>query len=95
MSASQNPTNTAIMSVTGADHTGIVAAVATRLAQKKVNILNISQTLMGPYFTMILQVDLGELTVADLQEAMSGVSEEQAMEIRVQSEAIFAAINRI
>ena len=46
----------AIVTVTGIDHTGIVAAVAQALAELDTNILNMSQTLMGDYFTMILSL---------------------------------------
>ena len=42
----------AIMTVTGIDHTGIIAAVANACAAQNANITNVSQTLMGSYFTM-------------------------------------------
>ena len=50
----------AIMTVTGPDHTGIIAAVSTALAELKVNILDVSQTIMDNYFTMILRVELDD-----------------------------------
>ena len=87
----------AIMTVTGLDHTGIIAAVATGLAEKKANITNVSQTLMGDYFTMILQVDFeeAETPLAKLQDAMRLVGEAQGLEIRIQSEAIFNAMHKL
>ena len=87
----------AIMTVTGLDHTGIIAAVATGLAEKKANITNVSQTLMGDYFTMILQVDFeeAETPLAQLQAAMRLVGEAQGLEIRIQSEAIFNAMHKL
>ena len=87
----------AIMTVTGLDHAGIIAAVATGLAEKKANITNVSQTLMGDYFTMILQVDFEETEtpLAQLQDAMRLVGEAQGLEIRIQSEAIFNAMHKL
>lgn len=85
------------MTVTGLDHTGIIAAVAVALAEKEANITNVSQTLMGEYFTMILQVDFDEhvTPLSDLQNAMTHVGQRQGLEIRIQSEAIFNAMHRL
>lgn len=87
----------AIMTVTGLDHTGIVAAVATRLRDVDANITNISQTIMGDYFTMILQVEFDgdATTLQGIQDAMKPVEEEQKLKIRLQSEAIFRAMHEL
>ena len=47
----------AIMTVIGADCIGIVAQVSTLLAAMKVNILDMSQTIMDGLFTMTMLVD--------------------------------------
>lgn len=87
----------AIMTVTGADHTGIIAAVTTSLAEADVNILDVSQTLMADFFTMILRIEFDEssLNIQDLQSRIDGVAEQQRLVIRVQSEALFTAVNEI
>ncbi|GEM_PF-31253 len=87
----------AIMTVTGQDHTGIIAAVSTALAELDVNIHNVSQTIMDKWFTMILHVgfDDSALTIADIQERMTSVEKEQGLVIRIQSEALFSAVNDI
>lgn len=86
----------AIMTVTGIDHTGIIAAVATALAARDVNILNVSQTLMGQYFTMIMQLELDEaVSIPDLQHHMQSVAEEQKLQIRIQSETIFHEMHKL
>lgn len=87
----------AIMTVTGADHTGIIAAVTTALAEQEVNILDVSQTIMDNYFTMILRVDFDEQThdISALQERMAEVEKAQGLVIRIQSEALFTAVNEI
>lgn len=86
-----------IMTVTGLDHTGIIAAVATKLAELSANITNVSQTIMGDYFTMILQVefDAETITLDELQEAMKSVEEAEKLQIRLQSEAIFRAMHEL
>ncbi|MCQ9342839.1 ACT domain-containing protein [Corynebacterium sp. 153RC1] len=87
----------AIMTVTGVDHTGIIAAVSTACAEMNVNIHNVSQTLMGEYFTMILHVafDEAEVDIATIQERMDAVGEQEQLVIRIQSQAIFDAMNVI
>ncbi|MBP3087642.1 ACT domain-containing protein [Corynebacterium sp. sy017] len=87
----------AIMTVTGADHTGIIAAVATACAELNVNINNVSQTLMDGYFTMILHVSFDEATtdISDIQEKMAKVEQQERLVIRIQSQEIFDAMNSI
>ena len=87
----------AIMTVTGIDHTGIIAAVANACAAQKANITNVSQTLMGSYFTMIMQLELDDAptSLTNLQEAMTVVEKSQNLEIRVQSEAIFNVMHTL
>ncbi|MBC3185534.1 ACT domain-containing protein [Corynebacterium sp. zg-331] len=87
----------AIMTVTGQDHTGIIAAVTSALARQNINILDVSQTLMDRWFTMILRVEFDEATrgIAAIQNEMAAVEREQCLTIRVQSEALFSAVNEI
>ena len=87
----------AIMTVTGMDHTGIIAAVSTALAELDVNILNVSQTIMDDYFTMILHVriDDSQHGIADVQDRMAEVEKQEKLVIRVQSEAIFSAMHDV
>ncbi|AJI78887.1 MULTISPECIES: ACT domain-containing protein [Corynebacterium] len=87
----------AIMTVTGADSTGIIASVTTALAELNVNIIDVSQTLMSGYFTMILRVEFAEniVSIQEIQERMNTVGESINQSIRVQSEALFTAMNEI
>lgn len=87
----------AIMTVTGLDHTGIIAALSTALAELDVNILNVSQTIMDDYFTMILHVriDDSQHGIADVQDRMAEVEKQEKLVIRVQSEAIFSAMHDV
>lgn len=87
----------AIMTVTGIDHVGIIAAAATACAELNINIHNVSQTLMDDYFTMILHVafDESEVDITTIQEKMTEVGEREKLVIRIQSQAIFDAMNII
>ncbi|MDO4253497.1 MAG: ACT domain-containing protein [Rothia sp. (in: high G+C Gram-positive bacteria)] len=86
-----------ILTVTGHDHEGIVAAVAGKLAEHRVNIINISQTLMDQYFTMIMQAsfDDSQQSIQQLQEALEQVAQQEKLQIRIQSEAIFDAMHTL
>lgn len=86
-----------ILTVTGIDHEGIIAAVTATLAERKVNVLDVSQTIMGEFFTMIMHCSFDEeqQNLIDLQEAMVGVEHEQKVQIRIQAESIFKAMHTI
>ncbi len=86
----------AIMTVTGRDHTGIIAAVSTACADLSINIRNVSQTIMDKWFTMILHVELpDDLDVTAVDERMALVEDEQKLVITIQSQAIFDAMHHI
>ncbi|EFG82385.1 ACT domain protein [Corynebacterium ammoniagenes DSM 20306] len=87
----------AIMTVTGADRTGIIAQVTTALAELNVNIVDVSQTLMSGYFTMILRVEIldSEVSIQKIQDHMKPVEEKTQQVIRIQSEDLFTAMNEI
>ena len=87
----------AIVTVVGKDQVGIIAAVANMLAQYNVNILDISQTVMQGYFTMMMVVDVSaaNLPVADLAARMEQIGKERDLSIRLQREDIFEAMHRI
>jgi ACT domain-containing protein len=86
----------AIITVTGRDHTGIIAAVSTACADLGINIRNVSQTIMDDWFTMILHVELPDaLPVTDVNTRMSAVEQAEKLVITVQSQAIFDAMHEI
>ena len=87
----------AIVTVVGKDQVGIIAAVCVKLAEFNVNVLDISQTVMQGYFTMMMAVDVSESSVplADLSRNMEEAGNEMGLSIRVQREDIFEAMHRI
>lgn len=87
----------AIVTVIGKDQVGITAAVCAMLAQHNINILDINQTILQEYFTMVMLVDLSacELSIGELSDIMSKAGEERGLSIRIQREDIFNAMHRI
>ncbi len=86
----------AIITVTGVDHTGIVAGISSVLADFNVNILDITQTIMGDIFVMVLLVDISGLE--DVTPLVSKLSEEgDSLKVKVsfEREEIFRMMHRI
>ncbi len=87
----------AVVTVVGKDKTGIIAKISTFLAEKEINILDISQTILDKYFTMIMLVDLSAASVklADLAEECRVLGENIGMSIHVQHEDIFNTMHNV
>jgi ACT domain-containing protein len=87
----------ALISVTGHDATGIIASVATKLSEMKINILDISQTILGGYFTMMMVVDLdgANMPFEQIDAALQPVRDKLQMAIHMQRMDIFDAMHRI
>ena len=87
----------AIVTVVGKDRVGIIAQFCTTLAAYQVNVLDISQTVMQGYFTMMMAVEVSECTIplAQLCDAMEEAGKEMGLSIKVQREDIFQAMHRI
>jgi len=86
-----------IITVIGQDKVGIIANVSRILADEKINISDISQTILQDYFTMTMLTEMPEqcYSIGDLQTKLNALGEEMGLEIRVQHEAIFDAMHRI
>ena len=87
----------AIVTVLGSDRVGIIARVSALLAQREVNILDINQTVMQEYFTMVMMVDVGGCNVPfeTLKADLLALGEELGMRIHAQHQDIFDAMHRI
>jgi ACT domain-containing protein len=79
------------------DKVGIVAKISGLLARHNVNIIDISQTLMGDLFTMIMLVDLekADLSLEALSKRLETLSKRIGIQIIVQHERIFRFMHRI
>ncbi|HAG70177.1 MAG TPA: ACT domain-containing protein [Lachnospiraceae bacterium] len=86
-----------IITVVGKDTVGIIAKVCTYLANNRINILDISQTIVQGFFNMMMIVDLEDATkpFADVSSELIGVGEEIGVVIHCQKEEIFDSMHRI
>ena len=87
----------AIVTVVGKDQVGIIAGVCNRLAQYNINVLDISQTIMEGFFTMMMVVDLALCaeSFANLQNVLKTFGEGRGLSIRIQREDIFDAMHKL
>lgn len=87
----------AIVTVVAKDSVGIIAYVTGHLAQKNINVLDISQTVMQDYFTMIMLVDLSkcEMSFDELRSSLKSHGKEKGLSIHIQRQEIFDAMHRI
>lgn len=87
----------AIVTVVGKDQVGIIATVCVDLAKYNVNVLDISQTVMQGYFTMMMVVDVSGATcsVVELAQKLEEKGKEMNLSIRLQREEIFEAMHRV
>ena len=89
--------NHIIITVSGTDKVGIVAGVSNCLAQYKVNIEDIKQTIMQGNFVMMMLCNIEKMEVSfkDFKQAMLNLGDELKMEIWVQKKDIFDKMHTI
>ena len=86
----------AIVTVVGKDQVGIIAGVCNTLAECQINVLDISQTIMEGYFTMMMVVDLTACKAPfdELRAMLKDYGEGRGLSIRIQWEDIFDAMHK-
>ena len=87
----------AIVTVVGKDQVGIIAGVCNTLAASNINVLDISQTIMEGYFTMMMVVDLAGCrgSFEQLRTDISAYGEARDLSLRIQREDIFDAMHKL
>ena len=73
----------AIVTVIGKDRVGITAAVCSLLAQHNINILDITQTVLQEFFTMVMLVDTAacEKSIGDLTDLLAQAGQEEGQDL--------------
>ena len=86
-----------IITVVGKDTVGIIAKVCTYLANNRINILDISQTIVQDYLNMMMIVDMNDSSkpFGDISDELGQIGEEIGVVIRCQREEIFNSMHRI
>lgn len=87
----------AVIAVTGKDYVGIIADVSQECKRFKVNISDVSQTVLKDYFVMIMLVDLKDLEepFADFADAMKELGKARGLVIHTMHEDIFNSMHKI
>lgn len=86
-----------ILTSFGLNKPGVIAAITTALGKANCDISDLSQKLMGDFFTMILIVDTSNsnLSLSDIQTEMKNISDEMNIKIMLQHEEIFRSMHRV
>ena len=87
----------AIVTIIGSDRVGIIAGIANVISDANVNILDISQSVIREFFTMIMMVELSNASVSfeELRQRLAQKGEDLGVRVEIQREEIFQAMHRI
>jgi len=87
----------AIIPVVGSDKVGIIANVSSFLAEHKINIADITQTILSGNFVMMMMVSFenADIDIDGLRNSLSKKADEMGVEINVMSEKVFSAMHRV
>lgn len=87
----------AILTVIGKDKVGIISGVSAELQSLNINILDVTQTIMQEYFTMIMMLDLVESNkdFEDVKNSLISKGQELGVEVKIQREEIFNSMHSL
>ncbi len=87
----------AVISVIGHDTVGIIASISKECADCGVNILDISQTVLRDYFSMIMITEIDKINIpfTEFVDRMASLGHAMNLEIHAMHEDIFHAMHRI
>lgn len=85
------------VTVLGKDKVGIIHEITSVLSKNEVNILDINQTLLDGYFTMVMLVDLSKMQIhfTELKEKLENKAKEIDVSVKIQREDIFNSMYKI
>ena len=87
----------AIITVVGSDKVGIIAKVSSFLAERDINIEDISQTVLSGNFVMMMMVNLSSSSKAleEVKRELADLGETLNVSISLMHEKVFSAMHRI
>ena len=87
----------AVITVTGRDSEGIIAAASAYCAEHHVNILDISQSVLSEFFAMIMLADIDKVSVpfAAFADGLAALGKARGLDIRAMHEDIFNTMHHI
>ena len=80
-----------ILTVIGKDQVGIIAGISTELGKLNINILNVNQTIMDGYFTMMMMLDISKANVKfeEIKNVLTAKGKKLKVDVKIQREEIF------
>lgn len=87
----------AVITVIGKDMVGILAKVSAVCADKGVNVIEVTQSILQDMFAMIMMVDISAATVpiSELSDEFDKLGEQLGLKIHVMHEDVFNSMHRI
>ncbi|MGX7195118.1 ACT domain-containing protein [Enterococcus olivae] len=86
----------AILTVIGKDKVGIIAGVSQKLSELEINIVDVTQTIMQEYFTMMMMLEMEKQTDFDYtRQELTKIGDKLGVKISVQNEEIFEAMHKL
>lgn len=87
----------AILTVIGKDKVGIVAGISEKLQNLNINIIDVNQTIMDEYFTMIMMLDLKGVNTSfeDAKSSLLLKGDELGVDVKIQREEIFNVMHTL
>jgi len=87
----------AIITVVGTDKVGIIAKVSAFLAERNINIEDISQTILSGNFVMMMMINLSSCSKAleEIKKELASLGDTLNVSISLMHEKVFSAMHRI
>lgn len=87
----------AILTVIGQDKVGIIAGVSQKMLEYNINILDVNQTIMQGFFTMIMVLECTDMkgSFEDVRAGLIKEGERLGVEIKIQREEIFKSMHSL
>jgi ACT domain-containing protein len=95
--AKTSPQQICIVTVTGVDRVGIIAKLATAMANANINIVDVNQKIMEDYFVMTMAVDIAKATIGmgKIRNRLDRIGKQMSLNINIQDENIFKVMHRV
>lgn len=87
----------AILTVIGQDKVGIIAGVSAKMLEFNINILDVNQTIMQDFFTMMMMLDCTSMkgNFDEVREALTEEGKKLGVDIKIQREEIFKSMHSL
>ncbi|MEE6654509.1 ACT domain-containing protein [Limosilactobacillus fermentum] len=86
----------AIVTTVGQDQVGIIAGVSHYLSTAQINILDVSQTIMSGYFTMMMMVEVpADWDFTKLAADLKDLGTQLGVEINIRNERLYQAMHQL